>query len=124
MKKKYRWTPREDKVLRDLYPHGGWPAVQRFLKERTIGGVRARLKTLNIARHWSDSKNKSVTKPSPDVVHEIKTRACLRCRKDFSSSWSGERICQMCKRAPTYERGMSEPVSRGRQVSPRGFASD
>lgn len=26
-----------------------------------------------------------------------KRRACLRCRRDFKSTWAGERICPCCK---------------------------
>ncbi len=124
MKKNYHWTKREDRVLRDLYPAGGWLAVAKYLPLRTIGGVRARLKSLNIVRHFGDTKNDSVSKPAPEKIYEVKTRACLRCLHKFESSWPGERICQTCKRLPSWSSGMSDIISRGHQVRPRGAGSD
>jgi len=32
-----------------------------------------------------------------------KRRACLRCRRDFRSTWSGERICGACKSGEHYD---------------------
>ncbi len=122
--RKNGWTKSEDRVLRERYPKGGWPAVQRYLPGRTIGAVRSRLGFLGVARHWGEFKNPAVSKPPPDVVHEVKTRACLRCQKAFDSAWAGERTCQTCKRAPTYAHGMSEPVSLGRRVFARGAGID
>jgi len=37
------------------------------------------------------------SKPIPDRVQVAKTRQCLKCLKEFTSSWSGERICKQCK---------------------------
>ena len=40
------------------------------------------------------SQNK---KPESDRIYESKSRKCLMCRKDFHSSWPGERVCKRCK---------------------------
>ncbi len=48
----------------------------------------------------SDSeKNK---KPRSDRQYEAKTRKCLMCRNEFSSSWPGERICSNCKQTSAW----------------------
>jgi len=39
----------------------------------------------------------SVLKPQPERSYEAKTRLCLKCRKPFVSTWSGERVCRICK---------------------------
>jgi len=39
----------------------------------------------------------TVSNPIPERIHVAKTRQCLKCRKEFTSSWSGERICKQCK---------------------------
>lgn len=40
--------------------------------------------------------------PSWDVP---KDRTCLRCKADFHSEWSGERICPHCKRSIAWRNG-------------------
>ncbi len=45
------------------------------------------------------SKNK---KPEPDKEYVSKSRKCLMCRKDFTSSWAGERICKDCKQTAAW----------------------
>ncbi len=37
------------------------------------------------------------SKPIPERAQLAKTRQCLKCREEFTSSWSGERICKRCK---------------------------
>ncbi len=39
----------------------------------------------------------NVSKPTPERIHVTKTRQCLKCRGEFTSSWFGERICKRCK---------------------------
>ena len=39
----------------------------------------------------------TASKPEPEQVQVAKTRKCLKCREEFESSWSGERICKRCK---------------------------
>lgn len=39
-----------------------------------------------------------------------KQRTCLRCRKAFTSEWSGERICARCKTSKAWKQG--EPATR------------
>ena len=34
-----------------------------------------------------------------------KQRACLLCRVAFESTWSGERVCQHCKRTNAWRTG-------------------
>lgn len=34
-----------------------------------------------------------------------KVRACLRCKVDFQSEWSGERICRHCKSSASWRNG-------------------
>jgi len=50
------------------------------------------------------SQNK---KPQSDKVYEVKARKCLMCRKEFSSSWPGERICSSCKQTSAWTDGGS-----------------
>lgn len=44
-------------------------------------------------------------KPEPDRAHEAKTRLCLMCRGEFTSSWPGERVCGPCKQTRDWQRG-------------------
>lgn len=44
--------------------------------------------------------NKS--KPESDRRHEAKVRKCLKCRNEFDSAWSGQRICGPCKGSSEY----------------------
>ena len=37
------------------------------------------------------------SEPKTEHVQVAKTRRCLKCREEFESSWSGERICKQCK---------------------------
>lgn len=46
-----------------------------------------------------------------------KLRQCLRCRTEFKSAWSGERICTRCKGSHAWRQGTpirSYPTSNGR----------
>jgi hypothetical protein len=36
---------------------------------------------------------------------QVKTRACLICKKPFESQWAGERICRSCKSTATWRSG-------------------
>ncbi len=47
----------------------------------------------------------TASKPEPERVHVAKTRKCLKCRKEFTSSWSGERICKGCKNGHGWRDG-------------------
>lgn len=38
-----------------------------------------------------------------------KVRACLRCKADFRSEWSGERICRRCKSSTSWRNGLPLP---------------
>ncbi|MCR9218955.1 MAG: hypothetical protein NXI21_01895 [Alphaproteobacteria bacterium] len=51
----------------------------------------------------------SISKPSNDgrYAGQARVRKCLDCRKEFPSSWFGERICRACK-------ALSEDVRIGR----------
>ena len=43
----------------------------------------------------------------PDRSRDVpKTRNCLRCRTEFQSQWSGERICKHCKTSSTWKSGL------------------
>lgn len=35
-----------------------------------------------------------------------RVRACLRCKADFQSEWSGERICRRCKSSARWRNGL------------------
>lgn len=35
-----------------------------------------------------------------------KSRPCLRCRTEFPSEWSGERICPRCKKTESWKNGV------------------
>jgi len=45
----------------------------------------------------SKDLDKGVETPEREIETEEKIRSCLICRKDFQSSWAGERICRGCK---------------------------
>jgi len=32
-----------------------------------------------------------------EVSPAVKARKCLMCRSEFTSEWSGERVCRKCK---------------------------
>lgn len=34
-----------------------------------------------------------------------KKRPCLRCKSDFASQWSGERVCPRCKTSRAWKSG-------------------
>jgi len=40
--------------------------------------------------------------PASDLA---KVRQCLRCQAEFSSNWSGERICGRCKSSKAWRTG-------------------
>lgn len=48
----------------------------------------------------------------PDVVLVRRQRQCLMCRGQFSSEWSGERICPRCKGAAAWRQGFAAPGRR------------
>ena len=50
------------------------------------------------------------SKPQPEYVEEAKTRLCLKCRKQFESSWPGERICTHCKSRISWHEGAAFEV--------------
>jgi len=58
----------------------------------------------NVPAMSSSEKN---SKPEPDRQYETKTRKCLRCREEFSSSWPGERICRTCKSSSAWREGIA-----------------
>lgn len=35
-----------------------------------------------------------------------KVRACLRCKAEFRSEWTGERICRRCKSSTSWRNGL------------------
>jgi len=49
----------------------------------------------NVEKTMSDSSQNK--KPESDRTYEPKPRKCLMCRKEFHSSWPGERVCKRCK---------------------------
>ncbi len=46
---------------------------------------------------------------------ETRTRNCLRCKAEFRSGWSGERICPRCKSSRTWRNSAisAPPASSG-----------
>jgi hypothetical protein len=40
---------------------------------------------------------KKFKKFGDDTENSVINRPCLKCGKNFSSSWNGERICKRCK---------------------------
>lgn len=55
-----------------------------------------------------------------DEAHPIdgpKVRQCLRCATDFTSQWSGERVCSRCKSSNTWRSGLplKSSVSNGKR---------
>jgi hypothetical protein len=49
---------------------------------------------------------------------EPQVRQCLRCRADFHSEWSGERICARCKGTSAWRSGL--PVRSASSGNSRG----
>ncbi|WP_202844760.1 SANT/Myb-like DNA-binding domain-containing protein [Luteimonas saliphila] len=43
-----KWTDAEDAVVRDLYPMGGWRAVQALYPDRTTAAIQARASRLGV----------------------------------------------------------------------------
>jgi hypothetical protein len=39
-----------------------------------------------------------------------KSRQCLKCRVDFPSEWSGERVCPRCKKTTGWRSGVQARV--------------
>jgi hypothetical protein len=46
-------------------------------------------------------------KPESDRGYERKRRSCLRCQKQFNSSWPGERVCTPCKSTTEWREGIA-----------------
>ena len=46
----------------------------------------------------------------PDRVLIRRQRQCLMCHGQFSSEWSGQRICPRCKGAATWRQGFVTPA--------------
>jgi len=40
------------------------------------------------------------------AVDEPKSRQCLKCRDDFHSEWSGQRVCTKCKNRSEWRSGV------------------
>lgn len=56
--------------------------------------------SVSVIEHWREV----LADDSDDGPRQIaKRRACLRCRRDFRSTWSGERICGRCKGGEHYD---------------------
>ena len=49
---------------------------------------------------------------------EAKMRKCLKCRDDFLSEWSGERVCKACKDTDAYKTGDTffDPIGYSSEV--------
>jgi len=47
------------------------------------------------------------SKPEPDRTYVPKSRDCLKCREEFTSSWPGERICRSCKSSSAWREGVA-----------------
>jgi hypothetical protein len=60
--------------------------------------------TKTIDRHTDDDT--STLRPS-DLPRK---RKCLMCKEDFQSEWSGERICQKCKKTAAWRSGVDFPT--------------
>ena len=41
----------------------------------------------------------------------LKIRRCLSCKKEFESSWIGERICIFCKRSSKFRTENKKQIS-------------
>ncbi len=57
-----------------------------------------------VLRMSSVDKN---SKPEPDRTYVPKSRDCLKCREEFTSSWPGERICRSCKSSSAWREGVA-----------------
>lgn len=44
--------------------------------------------------------------------HDVpKLRNCLRCRAEFQSEWSGERVCRRCKGTSSWRNGLPKSMN-------------
>ena len=46
-------------------------------------------------------------KPENEQPVQRTIRRCLKCRQQFSSTWSGERVCAKCKASSAWREGGS-----------------
>jgi hypothetical protein len=54
-----------------------------------------------------------IDRPPRDVS---KIRLCLKCRSEFESQWSGERLCKRCKSSKAWRAGgYAQPRAAGGQ---------
>lgn len=62
-------------------------------------------------------KNRYQRRPDaePAAGDVTKQRRCLMCRTDFTSTWSGERICGKCRSKAAWREGHGS-TSGGRAV--------
>lgn len=51
--------------------------------------------------------DRGVETPEREIETEEKIRCCLICRKEFQSSWAGERICRSCKSTSAWRSGIA-----------------
>ena len=122
-RKYQRWSPAEDAILHEVFAEAGWRGCQELLPGRTKWTIKQRGSKLGLTKRRATG-SQSVTKPSSDKKHEIKTRACLKCREKFISEWPGERICTGCRDSVVWREQVSEPISTGRKVGPRGHGAE
>jgi len=106
------WTDKNLALLRQGYDEG-WKLAEIMQKTKEtrprILHMARKLHLLHKRYLEDDTANtreaKSRKKPTPFQLHkgdpryQRKRRSCLQCGKSFSSSWCGQRICYVCKRA-------------------------
>ncbi len=86
------WPQEHDEIAWRMYWNGRtYDQIAEHLK-RTHTAVLTRIQ--NLKRLGGPGEP-----PKPPT---LKRRACLCCRKQFASTWMGNRVCENCKRAEVY----------------------
>jgi len=114
MKRKPRWRPEEDEVLRQDYVEGGYRAVADRLPGRSRGSIYVRVCELGLSGQRKPGPKackrispqlqqrreqflKDVRKPIADRRSEIRPRPCLCCTNTFLSQGNHNRLCPTCR---------------------------
>jgi len=64
-----------------------------LFRAQPIRGIEMAIDAIQVPSKEMDKKAETAPETSPSA----KARKCLMCRSEFTSEWSGERVCRKCK---------------------------